>query len=114
MIKLALAVDAEARAVRKIHEDQVEGVERTNYALIAKALFDEKGAAVYPDATFTLRLAFGTVKGYEIAGREIPAFTTIGGRLRSRQGPRRHAPLPAPQELVHRPRLGQAQARHAA
>jgi hypothetical protein len=79
MIKLALAVDADARAVRKIHEDQVEGVERTNYALIAKSLFDEKGAAVYPDATFTLRLAFGTVKGYEFAGREIPPFTTIGG-----------------------------------
>jgi Peptidase S46 len=79
MIKLALAIDAEARAVRKIHEDQVEGVERTNYALIAKALFDEKGSAVYPDATFTLRLAFGTVKGYEVGGRKIPAFTTIGG-----------------------------------
>ena len=79
MIKLALAVDAGSRAIRKIHEDQVEGVERTNYALIAKAIFDEKGAAVYPDATFTLRLAFGTVKGYEVGGREIPASTTIGG-----------------------------------
>jgi hypothetical protein len=79
MIKLALAVDADARAVRKIHEDQVEGVERTNYALIAKSHFDQNGAAVYPDATFTLRLAFGTVKGYELAGRDIPPFTTIGG-----------------------------------
>ncbi len=79
MIKLALAVDAGSRAVRKIHEDHVEGVERTNYALIAKALFDENGAAVYPDATFTLRLAFGTVKGYEVGGREIPASTTIAG-----------------------------------
>ncbi len=79
MIKLAIAVDADARAARKIHEDQVEGVERTNYALIAKSLFDEKGAAVYPDATFTLRLAFGTVRGYELAGREVPPFTTIGG-----------------------------------
>jgi hypothetical protein len=79
MIKLALVVDADSRAVRKVHEDQVEGVERANYALIAKALFDEKGAAVYPDATFTLRLAFGTVKGYEAGGREIPAYTTIGG-----------------------------------
>jgi hypothetical protein len=79
MIKLALAVDIESRAVRKIHEDQVEGVERTNYALIAKAHFDDKGTAVYPDATFTLRLAFGTVKGYEIDGRRVPAFTTIGG-----------------------------------
>jgi Peptidase S46 len=79
IIKLAQAVDADARAVRKIHEDQVEGVERTNYALIAKALFDEKGAALYPDATFTLRLAFGTIKGYEVSGRDIPAFTTIAG-----------------------------------
>ena len=79
MIKLALAVDAESRSVRKVHEDHVEGVERTNYALIAEAVFDEKGAAVYPDATFTLRLAFGTVKGYVIGGNGIPAFTTIGG-----------------------------------
>ena len=79
MIKLALAVDADARAVRKTFEDQVEGVERTNYALIAKSQFEEKGAALYPDATFTLRLAFGTVKGYKLAGRDVPPFTTIGG-----------------------------------
>jgi len=79
MIKLALAVDADSRAVRKTHEDEVEGVESANYAKIAKALFDEKGDAVYPDATFTLRLAFGVVKGYQIAPRSIPAYTTIGG-----------------------------------
>ena len=79
MIKLALAVDAEARAVRKIQEDQVEGVEAANYAIIAKALFEAKGDAVYPDATFTLRLAFGVVKGYEVDGKAIPPFTTIGG-----------------------------------
>jgi hypothetical protein len=79
MIKLALAVDAAARAVRKIREDEVEGVETANYALIAKALFDQKGDAVYPDATFTLRLAFGAVKGYHIAERSVPAYTTIAG-----------------------------------
>jgi Peptidase S46 len=79
MIKLALAVDAAAREVRKVHDDQVEGVERANYALIARALFDHKGDAVYPDATFTLRLAFGVVKGYTVGGQHIPAFTTIGG-----------------------------------
>ena len=72
MIKLALAVDAEARAVRKEREDKVEGVEATNYALIAKALFEDKGDSVYPDATFTLRLAFGVVKGYEVDGKSIP------------------------------------------
>src|SRR5262249_21622942 len=79
MIKLALAVDAEARAVRKIHEDQVEGVEQANYAIIAKTLFDLKGDSGYPDATFTLRLAFGVVKGYEVDGKAIPPYTTIGG-----------------------------------
>jgi hypothetical protein len=79
MIQLALAVDADARAVRKIHEDQVEGVERANYAVIARTLFAEQGDAVYPDATFTLRLAFGAVKGYEVDGKTIPPDTTIGG-----------------------------------
>jgi Peptidase S46 len=79
MIKLALAVDAEARAVRKIQEDQVEGVETANYAIIARDLFEAKGDAVYPDATFTLRLAFGVVKGYEVDGKAIPPYTTTGG-----------------------------------
>jgi hypothetical protein len=79
MIKLALAVDADARAVRKTREDEVEGVETANYALISKALFDQKGDALYPDASFTLRLAFGVVKGYQIGQRSVPAFTTIGG-----------------------------------
>ncbi len=79
MIKMALAVDADSRAVRKTREDQVEGVEATNYALIAKAAFDEKGDSVYPDATFTLRLSYGVVMGYTLDGKTIPPFTTIGG-----------------------------------
>src|SRR5262249_23742474 len=65
MIKLALAVDADARAYRKRFEDEIEGVHTAQYARIARALFEEKGDSVYPDATFTLRLAFGTVRGYE-------------------------------------------------
>ncbi|WP_165222792.1 S46 family peptidase [Aquisphaera insulae] len=79
MIKLALAVDADARAVRKEREDKVESVEATNYALIARALFEDRGDRVYPDATFTLRLAFGTVKGYGVGGKTIPPFTTMAG-----------------------------------
>jgi hypothetical protein len=79
MIKLALAVDAEARAIRKRREDQVEGVEAAQYGLISKALFEQKGDSVYPDATFTLRLAFGTVKGYTVDDTPIPPYTTIGG-----------------------------------
>jgi hypothetical protein len=79
MIRFALEVDPASRAVRKRREDQVEGVEEAEYARIAKALFDLKGDSVYPDATFTLRLAFGVVKGYEIGGRTIPPWTMIAG-----------------------------------
>ncbi|MGO9599807.1 MAG: S46 family peptidase [Isosphaeraceae bacterium] len=79
MIKLALLVDPDARTVRKDLEDKVEGVDASNYALIAKALFETKGDTVYPDATFTLRLAYGQVKGYEVDGKTIPPYTTFGG-----------------------------------
>lgn len=79
MILLAKSIDAEAREVRKKFEDQVEAVDAAQYALIAQANFEAKGDSVYPDATFTLRLAFGTVKGYEQEGRQIKPFTKIGG-----------------------------------
>jgi hypothetical protein len=79
LIKLALLVDPKARAVRKVREDKVEGVQTAQYALIAKAIFADQGASVYPDATFTLRLAFGQVKGIDLDGKHIPAYTTMGG-----------------------------------
>ncbi|MGP0063162.1 MAG: S46 family peptidase [Isosphaeraceae bacterium] len=79
MIRLARDVDVDARAVRKVVEDEIEGVQTSQYALIAKALFEDQGTSTYPDATFTLRLAFGVVKGYEPDGKRVPAYTTIGG-----------------------------------
>ncbi len=79
MIRLAREVDPEARAVRKVIEDEVDGVLTAQYARIARALFEELGTSAYPDATFTLRLAFGMVKGYEADGRRVPAYTTLGG-----------------------------------
>jgi hypothetical protein len=85
MIKLAMAIDADARKYRKRYEDEVEGVLAAQYALIAKANFAVNGSSVYPDATFTLRLAFGTVKGYEVDGKSIAPFTTIGGAFQHAQ-----------------------------
>ena len=79
MIRLARDIDAEARAVRKISEDEVEGVQTAQYALIARALFEDQGTSTYPDATFTLRLTFGAVKGYAPEGRPVASYTTIGG-----------------------------------
>ncbi|MFO0810153.1 MAG: S46 family peptidase [Gemmataceae bacterium] len=77
MVALAKLVDAESRAVRKRYEDEVEEVERQGYAKIAQARFKQYGQLVAPDATFTLRLAFGVVKGYEEDGSQIPFHTTF-------------------------------------
>jgi hypothetical protein len=79
MIELARDIDKESRAVRQRYEQEVVAVERTNYAKIAHALFEDQGTKLYPDATFTLRLSYGTVKGYRENGKFLTPFTTIGG-----------------------------------
>jgi len=79
MIELAKDIDKEARAVRKRYEEEVVAVERANYAKIAHALFEEQGTKLYPDATFTLRLSYGAVKGYRENGKFVAPFTTLGG-----------------------------------
>jgi hypothetical protein len=79
MIALARVVDGPARKVRKTYEDKVEEPLRQAYAKIAKARFAIEGENTYPDATFTLRLAYGQVKGYEAEGQKLPPWTTMGG-----------------------------------
>lgn len=79
LIELARLVDGPARAVRKRFEDTVEEPLRQAYAKIANARFTLYSTEIYPDATFTLRLAFGTVRGYEELGKPVPPWTTIGG-----------------------------------
>ena len=59
--------------------------ERQAYAQIADAIFATQGTSTYPDATFTLRLAFGVVKGYEQDGEDVPAWTTFGGAFQHEQ-----------------------------
>src|SRR3989441_848048 len=79
MIVLARMIDPKARELRRRYENEVTGVERPNYAKIARARFETEGTKLYPDATFTLRLAYGAVKGYTENGKRIPPFTTLGG-----------------------------------
>jgi hypothetical protein len=79
MIVLARAIDSRARELRKRFESEVTGVERTNYSKIARAKFDTEGTKLYPDATFTLRLSYGAVKGYTENGKKVAPFTTLGG-----------------------------------
>jgi len=78
MIEIARLVDPEARAQRKIYEDQGE-IKKQAYAAIERAKISLLGTADYPDATFTLRLSFGTVKGYKEDGHSVPADTTFAG-----------------------------------
>jgi Peptidase S46 len=79
MIELAKLVDEPSRKVRRIYEDQVDEPQRQAYGKIAQARFAIYGDSVYPDATFTLRLAYGTVAGYQEAGTKLPPWTTIAG-----------------------------------
>src|SRR5260370_35017421 len=79
MIVLARTIDARARELRKRFESEVPSVERTNYSKIARAKFDTEDTKLYPDATFTLRLSYGAVKGYMKNSRKIAPFTTLGG-----------------------------------
>jgi hypothetical protein len=79
MIRLAVEIDPESRALRKRYEDEIEGAERDAYAKIAAAQFAIVGEDTYPDATFTLRLAYGAVKGYRENNQSVPAFTDIAG-----------------------------------
>jgi Peptidase S46 len=76
MIVFARQTDALAREIRKWREDNVESVDTSNGASIAKALFAVRGKNQYPDATFTLRLAYGPVKAYEENGKQVPFQTT--------------------------------------
>lgn len=80
MIALARLADADARAVRKRMEEEVNAVVEEAQGRIARARFALRGDSVYPDATFSLRLSYGQVKGWEEAdGRQVRPFTTIEG-----------------------------------
>ena len=78
MIDLARLVDGSARQAKKIYDAQDE-IKKQAYSEIANARFAIEGAGSNPDATFTLRLSYGTVRGYEQDGKQIPAFTDFAG-----------------------------------
>ncbi len=77
MIGLARSLDAESRAVRKTFDDDVEAPISAASERIAAARFKAYGTQVYPDATFTLRLNYGTVQGWMENGAPVPAFTYL-------------------------------------
>jgi hypothetical protein len=100
MIRLAKAIDGEARALRKRFETEVEEPERQAYAELAKLRFAAFGKSVAPDATFTLRLAFGVVKGYEVDGAKLPFHTTFASAFDRAAAMSNREPFELPERWV--------------
>lgn len=101
MLDLARMIDAPAREARKAHEAQEE-IKEQAYSEIAKARFALEGTSNYPDATFTLRLSYGTVRGYEEDGKQIPAFTDFAGLYDRAAEHENKPPFDLPQRWIDR------------
>ena len=79
LIVLGRALDPITRAAQKIRDRDVTSVSSAARQKIGQARFAVYGAAAYPDATFTLRLSYGTVNGYPMNGTKAPYKTTFAG-----------------------------------
>src|SRR6266567_3263110 len=99
MLDLARLIDGPARDARKIYDAQEE-IKKQAYSEIAKARFAIEGASSYPDATFTLRLSYGKVRGYEQDGKQIPAFTDFAGLYQRSAEHDNKAPFDLPQRWI--------------
>jgi Peptidase S46 len=101
MLDLARLIDGPARDARKIYDAQAE-IKKQAYSEIAKARFAVEGTSSYPDATFTLRLSYGTVRGYEQDGKQIPAFTDFAELYQRSAEHDNKAPFDLPQRWIDR------------
>ncbi|MCC7258486.1 MAG: S46 family peptidase [Gammaproteobacteria bacterium] len=79
LIALVLRLEPEALRLRQRYDDEIEAPLATAGEQLARARFAVKGKGTYPDATFTLRLTYGSVKGWREGEREITPFTTMEG-----------------------------------
>ena len=86
MIALAREVLPFYLKYHRLYKDQVSGVLDANTAKIARARFALYGTSIYPDATFTERLSYGVVKGWNEQGKPVPPFTHIKGLYERAKG----------------------------
>lgn len=86
MIQLARKIDPAARALRKQYEDEVDAPNQKATEAIAEARFGRDGTSSYPDATFTMRLSYGKVVGWNENGKPVPPFTDFAGLYRRATG----------------------------
>lgn len=80
LIVFARTIEPDLLAFRKKYDAEVDAPTRAAAERIANARFAIYGTSVYPDATFTPRLSFGTVKGFTDArGNMVEPYTNIAG-----------------------------------
>ncbi|HJQ68868.1 MAG TPA: S46 family peptidase [Blastocatellia bacterium] len=86
LIQLARRVEPVYRELRAWQEEKIKNVEESAGQRIAKARFVVYGKNVYPDATFSLRLSYGKVAGYEEDTTMVPYKTTFYGLYERAEG----------------------------
>ena len=101
MLDLARMIEAPASDARKAHEAQEE-IKKQAYAEIANARFAIEGTSNYPDATFTLRLSYGRVRGYEEDGKQVAPFTNFAGLYQRSAEHDNKEPFDLPQRWIDR------------
>lgn len=79
MIQYALKLAERQRELKKASDAAYSGPLALAGAKLADARFAAFGDSNYPDATFTLRISYGKVAGWEERGRPVPFQTTLGG-----------------------------------
>jgi len=85
-IKLAIAVDDEARVARHRFYNEVEGTTQRAGQAIAEARFAMTGTDIYPDATYNLRLSYGEVKGWQEGEEFVRPYTYVAGAFSRHTG----------------------------
>ncbi|MDR3182232.1 MAG: S46 family peptidase [Planctomycetaceae bacterium] len=98
MFKLVKDIEHDSRSSREQYENRVEAPMTAAYAELAKQRFEKWGTDIYPDATFTLRLSYGIVKGYqEDDGTEVAPCTDIAGMFERAALQKNREPFDPPQ-----------------
>lgn len=106
MIEAARRVDPIVRATQQKMRDTVGSVLVPAGEKLGKARFLVYGKDAYPDATFTLRLSYGTVKGYPYNGTIAQPLTTFYGLYDRAAGFGNKAPFDlTPKEVAGRDKL---------
>jgi hypothetical protein len=86
LIALAKKFEPIQRGLIRRSEKELDPESTRIAEALAKARFDAYGTSIYPDATFSLRLSFGSVKGYQERGQEVRPFTIMGGAFERHTG----------------------------